>query len=99
LELDAPEQSALDPRSIVVAFDDEPMVTMPPQVRPEPTIVWQGAIGGDGTGPQSTYCVRLYADGTAHCQCPDFDFRSTLRRDASYACKHVKRALSAIPQP
>ena len=62
----------------------------------ESNAMWSGDVQGDGSGPQRSYFVRLYADGTAHCQCPDFYFRSTLRRDASYTCKHVKRALSAL---
>jgi hypothetical protein len=62
------------------------------------SVMWSGDVEGDGSGPQRTYFVRLYAGGTAHCQCPDFYFRSTLRRDATYACKHIRRARSARRQ-
>jgi hypothetical protein len=95
LELDAPEHSTLDPHSIVIGSHDLPSVAPPPQVRPESTLVWQGEMAGDGTGPQSTYYVRLYTDGTGHCSCPDYYFRGLLRRQARFRCKHLVRAWAA----
>jgi hypothetical protein len=95
LELDAPEQSTLDPHSIVVGFDDQPAVAMPPPVSREPTVVWQGQISGDGTGPHNTYYVRLFTDGSGHCSCPAYYFRGLLRRQAQFRCKHLIRAWAA----
>jgi hypothetical protein len=54
--------------------------------------VWQGAISGDGTGPQNTYYVRLYTDGSGHYSCPDYYFRGLLRRQTKFRCKHLVRA-------
>ena len=90
LELDGP---TLDAQAIVLgapSLEDAPHPPAPQTTAP--AVVWEGAVGGDGTGPQSSYFVRLYADGTATCQCPAFYFRGTLRRDPSYACKHIGRA-------
>ena len=63
----------------------------------EPLVVWEGQVQGDGTGPQKSYFVRLYSDGTAHCQCPAFYFRGTLRHERTFACKHVQRARLGMP--
>jgi hypothetical protein len=85
IEIDGGDQPVLDARSIVLnggACEDIAA----------PAVVWEGSIQGDGTGPQRSYYVRLYADRTAHCQCPSFYFRGLLRRDAAFACKHVLRA-------
>lgn len=95
LELDAPEQSTLDPHSIVVGFQDQVAEPMTPPVSREPTVVWQGQISGDGTGPQNTYYVRLYTDGSGHCSCPDYYFRGLLRRQTRFRCKHLVRAWAA----
>ena len=95
LELDAPEHSALDQHSIVVGSHDQPPLAAPPQAKPESAVVWQGEIAGDGTGPQSTYYVRLYTDGSGHCSCPDYYFRGLLRRQTKFRCKHLVRAWAA----
>jgi hypothetical protein len=57
-----------------------------------PSVLWEGTLASDRSGSQRTYFVRLYTDGAGTCQCPDFYFRATLRRDVSYACKHIRRA-------
>ena len=90
-EAPAPDASATAPTTTA----EPPPVDQPNR----PSVVWEGQAQGDGTGPQMSYFVRLYANQTAHCQCPDFYFRATLRRDANYACKHIRRALSAMRQP
>jgi hypothetical protein len=95
LELDAPEQSTLDPHSIVVGFQDQLAVAMPPPVSREPTVVWQGQVSSDGTRPQNAYYVRLYADGSGHCSCPAHYFHGLLRRQAQFRCKHLARAWAA----
>ena len=99
LELDAPEQSTLDPHSIVVGFGDQLAVAMPSPASREPTLVWQGQISGDGTGPQNAYYVRLYTDGSGHCSCPDYYFRGLLRRQTRFRCKHLVRAWAAHSTP
>ena len=60
-----------------------------------PAVLWEGEVQGDGTGPQRSYYVRLYADSTGHCQCPAFYFRAVLKRNPAFACKHVIRARAA----
>jgi hypothetical protein len=95
LELDAPEQSTLDPHSIVVGFEDQLAVAVPSPVSPEPTVVWQGQMSADGTGPQNAYYVRLYTDGSGYCSCPDYYFRGLLRRQRQFRCKHLVRAWAA----
>jgi hypothetical protein len=60
-------------------------------------LLWQGVIPSDGSGPQPNgYFVRLYADGQAHCACPDWYFRGLQRGDLFYSCKHVLRARARI---
>jgi hypothetical protein len=54
-------------------------------------VVWEGTIASAQTA-QKSYFVRLYADGSAFCQCPAFYFRATIKRDPRYFCKHIKRA-------
>ena len=97
LELAGP---MLDARAIVLSAPS--LEDAPPRLAPQPTVpavLWEGAVQGDGTGPQASYFVRLYADGTATCQCPAFYFRGTLKRDQKYCCKHVQRArLRVDPQ-
>jgi hypothetical protein len=95
LELDAPEQSGLDPHSIVAGFEDQLALAMPSPVVPESSVVWQGQMSGDGTGPQNAYYVRLYTDGSGHCTCPDYYFRGLLRRQTRFRCKHLIRAWGA----
>jgi hypothetical protein len=90
LELDGREP--LDPRSIVDGREDEQPAAIRPHVKQEPIIVWQGAVTGDGTGPQRSYYVRLYTNGAGHCSCPDYYFRGVLRRDIRFRCKHLVRA-------
>jgi hypothetical protein len=97
-ELGSPDDSELDAHAIVLCAS-EIGPPAPLASSAEATVVWSGAVEGDGSGPQRSYFVRLYADTTAHCQCPDFYFRATLRRDANYACKHIRRALSAVRRP
>jgi hypothetical protein len=93
LEIDGRDQPLLDARAIVLgAPGRDAMPPIPASQPPAPAVVWEGTVPGDGTGPQATYYVRLYADGTAHCQCPGFYFRGVLRRDATFCCKHVRRA-------
>ncbi len=58
-------------------------------------MLWEGEVQGDGTGPQHSYYVRLYADSTGHCQCPALYFRAVLKRNPAFACKHVIRARAA----
>jgi hypothetical protein len=100
LEIDGLDQAALDTHAIVlgVGCDDPGPGTAPAQPA-TPAVLWEGAVQGDGTGPQASYYVRLYADGTAHCQCPRFYFRGVLRRDRGFACKHVDRARVARREP
>jgi hypothetical protein len=62
------------------------------QAAATPSVLWEGNLASDRSGSQRTYFVRLYSDGAGTCQCPDFYFRATLRRDASYACEHIRRA-------
>ena len=95
LELDAPEQSRLDPYSIVVGSVDQLAVAMPSPVSREPTVVWQGQMSGDGTGPHNAYYVRLYTDGSGLCSCPVYYFRGLLRRQRQFHCKHLVRAWAA----
>jgi hypothetical protein len=95
LELDAPEQSTLDPQSIVVGFEDQLAVAMPSPVSRESTVIWQGQVTSEGTGPQNAYYVRLYTDGSGHCSCPDYYFRGLLRRQTKFRCKHLIRAWAA----
>jgi hypothetical protein len=94
LELDGP---MLDARAIVLgaaALEGAPRSPAPQPA--SPAVLWEGAVQGDGTGPQASYYVRLYADGTATCQCPAFYFRGTLKRDQRYWCKHVGRARARV---
>jgi hypothetical protein len=86
------EGSALDVRAIVLGGACLEAATAPAPDPAEPVVVWEGTIRGDGTGPQASYFVRLYADGTGTCQCPAFYFRGLLRRDAAFCCKHMLRA-------
>ena len=95
LELDAPDQSTLDPHSIVVAYEDQLAVAVPSPVSRELTLVWQGQISGDATGPQNAYYVRPFTDGSGHCSCPDYYFRGLLKRHWQFRCKHLVRALAA----
>src|SRR5689334_23024816 len=97
LEIEGPP---LDASAIVIgATNANGEMPDPPHTPDGPVVLWQGAIESDGTGPQKSYFVRLYADGSATCQCPAFYFRATLRRDAQYACKHVQRARARIAKP
>jgi hypothetical protein len=94
LDIDRQDSPGLDARAIVLGSCAEP--TSPTPIgSPTPAVIWEGNIAGDGTGPQQCYFVRLYDNGTAHCQCPAFYFRGVLRRDTEYACKHVHRARAA----
>ncbi len=96
-ELGSSADDDFDAHAIVLGASDTADRAMPaPSV--EASVVWSGDVQGDGSGPQRSYLVRLYADRRAHCQCPDFYFRSTLRHDAAYACKHIRRALAATRQ-
>ena len=88
--------SDLDALAIVLGTANNPAAA--PTQAAEASVLWSGDVQGDGSGPQRSYFVRLYVDGTAHCQCPDFYFRSTLRRDTTYACKHIRRARSGLSQ-
>ena len=97
LEIDGSDEPGLDARSIVLGGGCQEDVEALPADQPagpsvEWSVVWEGQAQGDGTGPQKSYFVRLYVDGSATCQCPAFYFRATLRRDAQYACKHIQRA-------
>jgi hypothetical protein len=83
----------LDAQAIILGAGWDHVEPGPPLPAPvAPAVAWEGMVQGDGTGPQSSYFVRLYVDGTATCQCPAFYFRGTLRRDPSYVCKHIGRA-------
>jgi hypothetical protein len=96
LEIDGPP---LDAQAIVLGAgcrEGAPPVPVPHPTAP--AVVWEGSVQGDGTGPQPEYYVRLYADGTAHCQCPAFYFRGTLRRNNAFVCKHVQRARLRVEQ-
>ena len=96
LEIDA---HALDVQAIVLGAGCREGAPPVPVPHPgTPAVVWEGPVQGDGTGPQSAYYVRLYANGTAHCQCPAFYFRGTLRRNAAFVCKHVRRARLSVDQ-
>jgi hypothetical protein len=99
VEIDSSDAPGLDPRAIVLGapcLDDPASAAVDEPVAP--TVVWEGQIHGDGPGPQKSYFVRLYSDGTAHCQCPAFYFRGTLRHERTYACKHLQRARQRILQ-
>ena len=95
LEIDPPDEQGLDPRAIVLGASPVagPATECPTAAETPAGVAWEGSIEGDGTGPQRSYYVRVYADGSAHCQCPAFYFRSVLRRDPQYRCKHIRRAL------
>ena len=89
----------LDARAIVRGGGcDDDAQSMSADQPATPSVVWEGQVQGDGTGPQKSYFVRLYSDGTAHCQCPAFYFRGTLRHERAYACKHVERARRRVQQ-
>ncbi len=73
LEIDGSDEPGLDARSIVLGGGCREHAEPPPVDQPTaPSVVWEGQVRGDGTGPQKSYFVRLYSDGTAHCQCPAF---------------------------
>ena len=68
LEIDGP---SLDAQAIILGAGwghVEPASQSSESVAP--AVAWEGMVQGDGTGPQSSYFVRLYVDGTATCQCP-----------------------------
>jgi hypothetical protein len=87
---------ALDTHTIVVGTLSDRVAT----IRSTPASqshapLWQGVMPSDGSGPQPNgYFVRLYADGQAHCACPDWYFRGLQRGDLFYSCKHIQRARS-----
>ena len=89
IEIDGPP---LDANAIMRGSAAEHETPVEPQPVTAQSVVWEGLVAGDGTGPRKSYFVRLYADSTATCQCPAFYFRATLRRDPKYACKHIGRA-------
>ena len=93
-DIDDSDSPGLDARAIVQGHCVE-SATRSYAVVQTPGVVWEGNVAGDGTGPQRSYYVRLYDDGTGHCQCPAFYFRGVLRRDPTFACKHVRRARAA----
>jgi hypothetical protein len=96
LEIDGCDQPILDARAIVLGTPCADGASTPPLAEPDaPAVVWEGEVRGDGTGPQRSYYVRLYADSTGHCQCPAFYFRAVLKRNPAFACKHVIRARAA----
>ena len=89
LEIDGP---SLDAQAIILGAGWDHVEPAPPSPEPvAPAVAWEGMVQGDGTGPQSSYFVRLYVNGTATCQCPAFYFRATLRRDPGFCCKHIRR--------
>jgi hypothetical protein len=92
LELEGAGEASLDARAIVLG----PPPSAGGWEPAAPAVVWQGNVAGDGTGPQSSYFVRLNADGSSSCQCPAFYFRGVLRRDPKFHCKHIQRALAAL---
>lgn len=94
-DIDDADSPGLDARAIVHGQCAESAPQTPATVQ-TPAVLWEGNVVGDGTGPQPSYYVRLYDDGTALCQCPAFYFRGVLRRDPTFACKHVRRARTAI---
>jgi hypothetical protein len=86
---------ALDTHTIVVGtLSDVRVATIRTAPSPQPhVLLWQGVMPSDGSGPQPNgYFVRLYADGQAHCACPDWYFRGLQRSDLFYSCKHILRA-------
>ncbi len=90
LEIDGP---SLDAQAIILGAGwDHVEPVLPPSQPVAPAVAWEGMVQGDGTGPQSSYFVRLHVDGTALCQCPSFYFRATVRRDSAFFCKHIRRA-------
>jgi hypothetical protein len=90
LEIDGP---GLDAQAIILgARWDHVEPALPSSESVSSAVAWEGMVQGDGTGPQSSYFVRLYVDGTATCQCPAFYFRATLRRNPEFCCKHIRRA-------
>jgi hypothetical protein len=93
LEIDEPELGSLDTHSIILGAHEP--ASKPPTLRGGSSIVWQGPVEGDGTGPRDSYYVRLLADGRGYCSCPDFYFRGLLRRLPAYRCKHLVRAWAA----
>ena len=90
LEIDGP---LLDAQAIVLGARWDHVEPAPSSPEPvAPAVAWEGMVQGDGTGPQSSYFVRLYVNGTALCQCPSFYFRATIRRNPEFCCKHIRRA-------
>lgn len=94
LEIDGCDQPMLDTRAIVLGGPCEDLASPAPEPN-APAVLWEGEVQGDGTGPQRSYYVRLYADSTGHCQCPAFYFHAVLKRNPAFACKHVIRARAA----
>jgi hypothetical protein len=70
-ELGSSHDSELDAHAIVLRAS-EIAAPAPSDPSAETTVVWSGDVQGDGSGPQRSYFVRLYANRTAHCQCPAF---------------------------
>jgi hypothetical protein len=97
LEIDGTDAPGFDARAIVLGGGGQEDGGRPAVDQRTPSLVWEGQVQGDGTGPQKSYFVRLYSDDTAHCQCPAFYFRGTLRHEPTYACKHVQRARLGLP--
>ncbi len=97
LEIDSRDGPTMDTRAVVLGSPSGVLaIAAPAPALSAPTIVWEGNITGDGTGPQAAYWVRLYDDGTAYCQCPAQYFRGVLRHDGAFMCKHTRRAQLAV---
>jgi hypothetical protein len=92
LEIDGTDAPDFDARAIVLGDSGR---RMPPRRQSSSLPVRQsyGKARSRVTGPDLRSPILFGStDGTAHCQCPAFYFRGTLRHEPTYACKHVQRA-------
>ena len=94
MDIDGLDRHPLDAWTIALSSACHKHAASAPVVEPSASPrCGKAPVEGDGTGPQKSYFVRLYSDGTAHCQCPGFYFRGILRRDRVFACKHERARL------
>lgn len=101
LEIAAAHEEALDATAIVLdlrGVGDRDASSAGPAA-PATGLLWEGRVPGSGAGPQAEYWVRLYRDGTAHCQCPDWHFRGLGRLQLTYVCRHIRRARAEHATP
>ena len=61
--------------------------------------VWGEEVGGFGKNGSDYYEIRVGADGTIYCSCPDYRFRGFKSNHATggtYICKHVRAFLAHV---